>query len=112
MASGWWLVLFSCCGGAATSRRRNPEADLGVHLTLTSEWENYRWGPVTNRDRSIGLADANGCFYRAPALMDRPHPNVVFHEMLSQVQRARDACIDVTHIDCHMFAMLAHGLAA
>jgi predicted glycoside hydrolase/deacetylase ChbG (UPF0249 family) len=96
---------------AAAEARRNPEADLGVHLTLTSEWENYRWGPVANCDRTSGLADANGCFYRAPALMDRPDPNLVLQEMRSQVNCARDSGIDITHIDCHMFAMLAHGLA-
>jgi chitin disaccharide deacetylase len=96
---------------AAAEARRNPQVDLGVHLTLTSEWENYRWGPVANRDCASGLADATGCFYRAPALIDRPDPNVVLQEMRSQVHCARDAGIDVTHIDCHMFAMLSHGLA-
>ena len=96
---------------AAAEARRNPEADLGVHLTLTSEWENYRWGPVANRDRTSGLADPTGCFYRAPDLMDRPDPNLVLEEMRSQVHRARDAGVDLTHIDCHMFAMLAHRLA-
>ena len=94
---------------AAAEARRNPEADLGVHLTLTSEWENYRWGPVANRDCTSGLADATGCFFRAPALMDRPDPNVVLQEMRSQVHRAHDVGIDVTHIDCHMFAIRAAG---
>jgi chitin disaccharide deacetylase len=96
---------------AAAEACRHPQADLGIHLTLTSEWENYRWGPVANCDHTSGLADASGCFYRAPSLMKSPDPQVVLQEMRSQVRRARDAGIDVTHIDCHMFAMLAHGLA-
>lgn len=90
--------------------RRYPEVDLGVHLTLTSEWEHYRWGPVATCDPCSGIIDADGCFYRAPALMDRPDPQAALREMRAQVQRARDAGIDVTHIDCHMFAMLVDGL--
>jgi predicted glycoside hydrolase/deacetylase ChbG (UPF0249 family) len=42
--------------------------------------------------------------------MARPDPQAVLHEMRAQVRRARDAGIDVTHIDCHMFAMLVDGL--
>jgi hypothetical protein len=96
-AAAWW--------------RRNPEADLGVHVTLTSEWENYRWGSLSECDASSGLIDGRGCFYRTPALMNSPDPNAALREMRAQVKRACDAGIDVTHIDCHMFAMLAHGLA-
>ena len=95
-AAAWW--------------RRYPEVDLGVHLTLTSEWEHYRWGPVTACDPCSGIIDADGCFHRAPALMERPDPQAALQEMRAQVQRARDAGIDVTHIDCHMFAMLVDGL--
>ena len=90
--------------------RRCPEIDLGVHLTLTSEWDHYRWGPVATCDPDSGILDVDGCFYRAPALMARPDPQAVLHEMRAQVRRARDAGIDVTHIDCHMFAMLVDGL--
>src|SRR5262245_52290267 len=35
----------------ATYARANPQADLGLHLTLTSEWTSFRWGPVTSKDR-------------------------------------------------------------
>jgi chitin disaccharide deacetylase len=96
-AAAWW--------------HRQPETDLGIHLTLTSEWDQYRWGPVTDCDSASGLIDTDGCFYRAPALMNRPDPQAALREMRAQVQRARDAGIDITHLDCHMFAMLAHGLA-
>jgi hypothetical protein len=111
VSSGSVMVPCPWFREAAAEAGRRPEADLGVHLTLTSEWENYRWGPVASCNRASGLSDANGCFYRAPALMVHPDPSLVLPEMRSQVHRARDAGIDVTHIDCHMFAMLAHGLA-
>ena len=90
--------------------RRYPEVDLGVHLTLTSEWQHYRWGPVTACAPCSGIIDADGCFYREPALMNRPDPKAALGEMRAQVQRARNSGIDVTHIDCHMFAMLVDGL--
>jgi predicted glycoside hydrolase/deacetylase ChbG (UPF0249 family) len=96
-AAAWW--------------RRNPDADLGVHLTLTSEWEHHRWGPVSICEPGSGMIDGDGCFYRSPALMNRPDAGAVRREMHAQVQTARGAGIHVTHIDCHMFAMLAHGLA-
>ncbi len=106
-------AMVPCLGfqAAAAWWRRYPETDLGVHLTLTSEWENYRWGPLSACDAASGLVDDFGCFYQSPALMNRPDPRAAVREMRAQVQHARNAGIDVTHIDCHMFAMLAHGLA-
>ena len=43
--------------------RKNPQADLGLHLTLTSEWTSFRWGPVSPRDRVSSLLDKDGYFY-------------------------------------------------
>ena len=36
--------------------------DLGVHLTLTSEWTDYRWAPLTRAGQGSGLVDAEGYF--------------------------------------------------
>src|SRR5262249_53525211 len=47
----------------ATYARANPNADLGLHLTLTSEWTPFRWGPVTSKDRVSSLLDKNGYFH-------------------------------------------------
>src|SRR3982751_3877604 len=48
----------------ADAAREDPLLDLGVHLTLTSEWPQYRWGPISTRSRESGLIDDQGYFPR------------------------------------------------
>lgn len=110
VTSGSVMVPCPWAAEAAAWLRRNPTADLGVHLTLTSEWENYRWGPVERRDPADGLVDADGCFFRNESLWVRPNAAAALAEMRAQVDRAVRAGMEVTHFDCHMFAMLGHGL--
>ena len=52
---------------AAQMLRENPGYDVGVHLTLTSEWENYKWGPLT---QAPSLVDEQGHFF--PMTSQRP----------------------------------------
>src|SRR5690606_40006422 len=47
--------------------REHPEADMGVHLTLTCEGDVYRWGPISTADPASGLIDSEGYFYRTTA---------------------------------------------
>ena len=81
----------------------NPDVDLGVHLTLTSEWLNYRWAPISTTSRNSGLIDADGYFWhRLPMLAAHVVPEAAEAEMRAQIERALSAGIDVTHIDTHM----------
>ncbi len=81
----------------------NPDADLGVHLTLTSEWHNYRWAPISTTRRSSGLIDADGYFWhRLPVLAAHLVPEAAEAEMRAQIERAVSAGIDITHLDSHM----------
>lgn len=106
VSSGSVMVPCPWFPEVAGSCRARPPVDIGVHLTLTSEWDGYRWGPLSTRDPASGLVDAEGYFYRNQSMWERPDAEVIRAEMTAQVNRAREAGIDPTHIDCHMFAAL------
>jgi predicted glycoside hydrolase/deacetylase ChbG (UPF0249 family) len=87
----------------ATYARANPQADLGLHLTLTSEWTSFRWGPVTSKDRVSSLLDKNGYFHLTEAdAASHADPKEVEMEIRAQIERARAFGIQPTHLDSHM----------
>lgn len=93
---------------AAYCRQEQPggRIDMGVHLTLTSEWDVYRWGPISTHDTASGLIDEEGYFYRLAApVRAKSDPMAAELEMAWQIERALAAGIDVTHIDSHMFTI-------
>jgi predicted glycoside hydrolase/deacetylase ChbG (UPF0249 family) len=88
---------------AAAYARSHPDADLGVHITLTSEYETYRWGPISTRDPGTGLLDAQGFFYRKTEdVWGHADPSAAIAEMEAQVSRAIAEGMVPTHIDTHM----------
>ena len=87
----------------ATYARGNPQADLGLHLTLTSEWTAFRWGPVTSKDRVSSLLDKNGYFHLTESdAAAKADVKEVEMEIRAQVERARAFGIQPTHLDSHM----------
>lgn len=81
--------------------------DMGVHLTLTSEFEGYRWGPISTRDPSSGLLDQVGFFHAdTDSVRANAEPIAVEHEIRAQVLRALESGIDVTHLDTHMGSVI------
>jgi predicted glycoside hydrolase/deacetylase ChbG (UPF0249 family) len=91
---------------AAAVARERPGIDLGVHLTLTAEWEGYRWGPLSTRRPASGLLDADGFFHSTRQAVHRQaRPATVAREIAAQLHRALAAGIDVTHLDSHMFSL-------
>lgn len=81
----------------------HPGIDLGVHLTLTSEYETYRWGPISTRDPDTGLLDDQGYFHRSSeAVWKHADPEAAVIELDAQVSHAIAAGMDLTHIDTHM----------
>jgi len=83
--------------------RKNPNADLGLHLTLTSEWKLYRWGPLSDRTRVSSLVDENGFLFptESEAAQHAKVAEVEF-EIRAQIERARKLGITPTHLDSHM----------
>jgi predicted glycoside hydrolase/deacetylase ChbG (UPF0249 family) len=98
-------------GEVARYCKKNPAVDVGVHLTLTSEWAGYRWAAISTVDVRSGLVDEGGFLHslRSQALKCAS-PEAVYVEMRAQLTRARAAGIDVTHLDAHMFTALGHPL--
>ena len=85
----------------------DPMLDLGVHLTLTSEWEHYRWAPISTVSRASGLIDDDGFFWRDVASLRRHLvPEAAEVELRTQIERAQASGIQPTHIDAHMAAAM------
>jgi len=83
--------------------RLAPDADLGVHITHTSEWPSYRWGPVAGCAAVPSLVDALGYFYRdVESLYAHARLHEIEIETRAQIDRALAAGIDVVHLDSHM----------
>jgi predicted glycoside hydrolase/deacetylase ChbG (UPF0249 family) len=87
----------------AAYARAHPNADLGLHLTLTSEWETYRWGSVEPADRVASLLDSAGSFPNDEKLVAaHAKPIEAEREIRAQINRALALGIRPTHLDSHM----------
>jgi chitin disaccharide deacetylase len=81
----------------------HPNADLGLHITLTSEWKYLKWGPVTPDHLVPGLVNKNGFLYSSVDSVRRSATAAeVEEETRNQVKRAIQFGIDPTHLDSHM----------
>jgi predicted glycoside hydrolase/deacetylase ChbG (UPF0249 family) len=93
---------------AADIAGKRADMDMGVHLTLTSEWKHYRWRPLTGARASSGLVDADGYMWpTVRKLRENAVSEAVEAELRAQIDAALAAGIDVTHLDTHMGAALA-----
>ncbi len=90
-----------------------PEYDAGVHLTLTSEWDLLKWGPLT---QSPTLVDPNGHFFPRTGYGDNTgflsnHPSMaeVENELRAQIELAQEHIPQVTHLSAHMGTATANN---
>ena len=80
-----------------------PDADIGIHITLTNEWLNFNWGPEAGRTAVPGLANEKGHMYPDCAQVTaNASPEEVEKEILAQIKTANQMGITPTHLDSHM----------
>ncbi|GAB3499434.1 hypothetical protein GCM10027341_22730 [Spirosoma knui] len=83
--------------------KQHPNLDAGVHLTLTSEWNGYRWSPLVGRDKAPGLYDEQGAFWHSvEQVVQHASPADVDAEIRAQLARYRAFGLQPTHMDSHM----------
>lgn len=89
--------------------KAHPDADFGLHLTLTSERVYYRWGPVASRDKVPSLLDSNGYFHHDWEQHPQIDPKQVEVELRAQVERALAMGVHPTHLDSHQYRLIING---
>lgn|SRR5690554_768866 len=88
--------------------KENKDIDAGLHLTLTSEWTQYRWGPLAGKPMVKSLVDHEGALW--PSVKDvvkHGSPDHVEMEIRAQLERARTMGFEPTHMDSHMGTLFA-----
>ena len=89
--------------------KSHPDADLGLHLTLTSERVYYRWGPVAPGDQVPTLIDENGYLRHDWDDHRRIDLKQVEAELRAQVERALRMGVHPTHLDSHQYRLIMNG---
>lgn len=92
----------------AAYAKAHPDADLGLHLTLTAEWKTNRWGPVESKDKVPSLLDPDGYLWPevAPAVQ-HIKADEAEREIRAQIEHAIAMGIHPTHLDSHMGTLFA-----
>ena len=97
----WFLEAAEIC-------RNNPKYDVGVHLTLTCEYDLYRWRALSSVNPDSGLLDSERSLWRTSEEAITKIPvKAAEAEMRAQIKTAIDAGVNITHIDSHMGAVMA-----
>ena len=88
----------------------HPNTDAGLHLTLTAEWDTYRWGPLAGKSNVPGLTDKQGCLWPSvEAVYFHASPDEIDKEIRAQYDGAISMGFKPTHLDSHMGTLFAKG---
>jgi chitin disaccharide deacetylase len=90
--------------------REHPGLDIGIHLTMTAEWEHYKWGGITSSSLIPSLLDKNGYFYPGVEDLAKTGKGIdAEKELRAQIDKAISLGINPTHLDTHMGSVMANG---
>lgn len=85
----------------------HPDADLGIHLALNSEWTTYRWFPLSPREKVPSLLDHDGYMpLEETTVAQQARIPEVALELQAQIDRALASGIHISHLDTHMTALV------
>lgn len=99
-----WVVGFNAY------LKEHPQVDVGLHLTMTSEFDYYRWVPLAGKNQVPGLTDKDGCLPDgAKEVYANATPDEVEKEIRAQLDRALSMGIKPTHTDSHMGILFRNG---
>ena len=91
---------------AAEMLKQYSNVSVGIHLTLNSEWKQYRWGPVAGVSKVPSLVDSLGNFFPARSLLfgNNPKLSEIETELRAQIDKALRAGLQLDYLDYHMGA--------
>ncbi|WP_276371265.1 polysaccharide deacetylase family protein [Chryseolinea sp. H1M3-3] len=89
--------------------KKNPKKDIGLHLTLTSEWKTHRWGPVSPMAEVPTLLDPDKKLWRdVPGVVTHASAAEVEKEIRAQIEKSIALGYRPDHIDTHMGTLYGH----
>lgn len=93
---------------AAELLKKYSNVSIGIHLTLNSEWKQYRWGPVSGARTVPSLVDSLGLFFPTRSLLfgNNPKLDEIETELRAQIEKALQASLKIDYLDYHMGAAM------
>ncbi len=102
------IMVSSSVNEVAQYASEHPDVDLGIHLTLTSEWPGARWKPLSPRDEVPSLVGPDGyLWHTVEDFVLNAKAEEIERELNAQIDAAYALGIEPTHVDNHMFSLFA-----
>ncbi|MBI5858144.1 MAG: ChbG/HpnK family deacetylase [Sphingobacteriales bacterium] len=100
------MVPCSWFSEAAELLKQYRNVSIGIHLTLNSEWKQYRWGPVSGAQAVPTLVDSSGNFFQSRSKLfgNNPKLSEIEAELRAQIEKALNAGLKIDYLDYHMGA--------
>ena len=109
ITSGSIMVPCPWSGDIMKYLKEHPGPDVGIHLTLTAEWDTYRWDGISSFDQIRSLLDSSGRFPRTVEELGKTAKgDEAYKELKAQIDLAIKSGVNPTHIDTHMGSVLAN----